>query len=81
MKPDGSTRRTRPCSGVTAAPLLDEDLGAGRDANGIRRQQVRDDLHPARLADLEERLAHGNDAFALAQSLEDRAVDRSDDVH
>ncbi len=76
MKPEGSTRRTRPSSGrlpphcsiSTASPRFTRTASVD--------EQVRYDLEAARIADLEERLAHGHDRRALAQPLEDDAVDR-----
>ena len=57
MNPAGSTRRTRPSSGVAAAPLLEAHRHAGRDPDRVRRQVVGDDLERRGVGDLEQRLA------------------------
>ena len=80
MKPDGSTRRTRPSSGWPP-PHCSMSTGA---PGGTRTASV--DSRSAtissalRIADLEERLAGRDDRFALAQPLQDDAVDRRHDL-
>ena len=76
VNPDGSTRRTFAVQLAVAAPLLDDRPGAGLDAHGIGREEIGHDLELRGIANLEQRLAGGHDALALAQALQHDAVRR-----
>ena len=79
MKPDGSTRRTRPCSGsppphcsmITGAP------GGTRTASVESRSATISSRAGSPISSSGSPARH--DRLALAESLEDDAVDRGDD--
>ena len=80
VKPDGSTRRTRPSSAWPPPHCSMRTRAFGRNPDGVGRQQVGDHLQLSRVADFDERFARLDDRFALSYSLQHDAVDRGDDL-
>ena len=72
VKPYGSTHAA--LERRVAAPAFDNHTLPARDVDGVRREQVHDDLESARVADLDERRAGGNDGFALLKDSQHTAV-------
>ena len=81
MKPDGSTRRTRPSRGVAAAPLLDRARGrrgVTRTASVDSRSATTSRLSGSPISSSGS--PTGTTDCALAQPLQHHAVDRRDDI-
>jgi hypothetical protein len=59
-----------------SAPVLDCRSRPGRHRGRIGRQQGHDDLDIARIADLQQRRAGGDDLLALADQIDHDTADR-----
>ena len=80
MNAAGSMRRTFAASAPSPPQWTTRATMPGRIGDRVLRQHVGDELERARVADLEQRRAGGDDALALAEDVEHLAVDRRRDL-
>ena len=76
VKPDGSTTRTRPCSGAVAAPMFQQHRVARVNLHRVAREHVDLDFQVERVAQLHQRRARRHHGRAFLQHAQHAAVDR-----